>query len=100
MIYAQRIDGVDFKRKFLTVGDLKKYIAQIEAVSGKSLDDHLVHFLDMEPDDENADEADFAYASHVENDVMDGTEDDPDHPGYKAIPCLSILRWPSKDKTS
>ena len=96
MIYKQRIDSVDYERPFLTVGDLKKYIAQVEATHGKSLDDHLVHMLDMEPDDDDREEN--GYASHVENDVMDGTEEDPDHPDYKAIPCLSLLRWPSKGK--
>jgi len=95
MIYELRIDGVDHKRQFLTVGDLKKYIAQVEATHGKSLDDHLVHMLDMESNDDGED---FGYASHVEADVMDGTEEDPDHPDYKPIRCLSFLRWPNRGK--
>jgi hypothetical protein len=77
----------------LTVGALKKWIAEAEKRIGSSLDDNLVHFLQMEGPESGDDHS--SYATHVELDCFDTDTGDTDG---KAIPVLGLTHWPNRNK--
>lgn len=81
-----RIAGKDYDFAPLTVGALKKFIADYEAAHGKSLDDLPIHFLDMEDAASDAS----GYVSTVDLDAFDGTEDDPDHLDFRCHWALCL----------
>lgn len=82
-----RLNGEDIDMEPLTVGELKRFIADYETKTGKSLDALPIHWLRMvgTEDDDSA-----AYATHVDLDAFDGTEDDPDDEHYHAHWALCL----------
>ena len=80
--------------KPLTAGELRTWL-NARAERDQNFDDHLVHMLFMEKD-EDADGA--AYATHVEVDAFDtvevGTDEEPGAPIF----VVSLMHWPSRDK--
>lgn len=84
-----RIEGKDVTG-IMSVGQLKKTIADIEAREGKSINDWPVHIMNMTEDS--------GYATWAEVDCFDtDTGDDPDdNPETKAVTVLSLLVWPDK----
>lgn len=84
------IATVETKPKFLTVAELKKFIADIEAAHGVGcIDDHAIHFLNLTrfPTDEGEWTR---YATMVDCDSFDCHEGDETKP----IKVLSFCHWP------
>ena len=91
-----KIAGREVACSLLTVGELKKFIRDIEVRHG-SIDDHLIYFSDMEPETRldlvrDPGEAE-NYINGCSCDVYDTDSGDDDG---KPIQVLELERWPSQ----
>jgi hypothetical protein len=91
-----RIEGQEVNMKPLTVGELRAFL-NAQAARDPSIDEDLVHWLRMEGTE---DDAGTAYATHVDLDCYDITEEDVEDPAAKAIRVVGLYHWPSRERAA